>query len=1013
MKSVVRARRAHGAQRPPGMADPGSVSRVACRLLRTAFVLLAALGLALLPGEAAAQTGVVAGQVLDATSSRPMAGAQVVVDGTQLGGLTDSGGRFRIEGIPEGEVTLRVVMIGYRPFTQVTSTGTLDLRLRVTESAIELDQIVVTGTPGGTRQRAIGNVVARVDAAEITEVAPIITMQDLLTSREAGVAFQRSSGNVGTGAGIRVRGFSSLGVGNQPLIYVDGIRVDNNSTAGPNLRDGAQVSKLDDINPNDIESIEIIKGPAAATLYGTEASNGVIQIITKRGTTGAPQFDLTINQGANFLMNPSEKVGMSYKRIDGEIVGFNIWEQEKAAGRPFFSTGYSQGYALSMRGGTDVVRYYLSADWDDNTGIVDYNTHTATNLRANVSVVPSESFNVDVSMGYIDGFTSFMQQKTNWGVWEQAQWANPLGRDTRLRGFLRARPEEIANVEATRDNSRFTGSMTLNHNPFDWFSQRLVFGIDVAREENRVLFPRHPDGSTHDFGGLSLGSIEIDRPYTQFNTFDYAASLRWSLLEGMSMTSSAGVQYYSKRLNTVFSEGRVFPAPAIRNLSGAAVTTATEQFVENKTLGGYLQQEIGFNDRIFLTAAVRGDDNSAFGTNFDAAIYPKFSATWVVTEEPWFNMEWMNSLRLRSAWGKAGQQPDAFAAVRLYSPAVGPDDESVVTPAEVGNPDLGPEVSTELEVGFDAAFLDDRLSTTVTYYTQKVNDALVALPVPPSRGFPGSQFVNVGQVSNWGWEINTDARILERDRFSFDLTLGLAYNRNRVDDLGGRPPTTTIQEGFPFPGYFAQKVVSADLDPATGRATNILCDGGQGTQGLELGGPAVPCAQAPRVFWGSISYPWETSVATTFTFFENLRFFANMDIRTGAIARSTDVSCRHTCFTTSLASQERNDPIFLAYADGRVPGGPLGLYDSGFAKLREVSLSYTLPESWAGRIGASRASFTAAGRNLWTAWVAQPDVFGAPVHDPEARRAGDLANVDSNSNVPPTSSFAFTMRVSF
>ena len=289
MKSVVRARRAHGAQRPPGMADPGSVSRVACRLLRTAFVLLAALGLALLPGEAAAQTGVVAGQVLDATSSRPMAGAQVVVDGTQLGGLTDSGGRFRIEGIPEGEVTLRVVMIGYRPFTQVTSTGTLDLRLRVTESAIELDQIVVTGTPGGTRQRAIGNVVARVDAAEITEVAPIITMQDLLTSREAGVAFQRSSGNVGTGAGIRVRGFSSLGVGNQPLIYVDGIRVDNNSTAGPNLRDGAQVSKLDDINPNDIESIEIIKGPAAATLYGTEASTGSIPDHHEgAGTTGGP-----------------------------------------------------------------------------------------------------------------------------------------------------------------------------------------------------------------------------------------------------------------------------------------------------------------------------------------------------------------------------------------------------------------------------------------------------------------------------------------------------------------------------------------------------------------------------------------------------------------------------------------------------------------------------------------------------------------------------------------------------
>lgn len=979
--------------------------------LFTALVLAAGL---LNPLDVGAQApGAVAGQVLDASTLRPLAGAQIVVEGTQQGGVSDSGGRFRIDGLSGETVTLRVLMIGYRTLSEVVAVGRTDLRLRLTQSAIELDQIVVTGTPGGTRQRAIGNVVGRVDAATITEVAPITTMQDLLTAREAGVAFQRSSGNVGTGAGVRIRGFSSLSVGNQPLIYVDGIRVDNNSTAGPVLRDGAQVSKLDDINPNDIESIEIIKGPAAATLYGTEASNGVIQIITKRGTTGAPRFDLTIRQGANWLMNPSKKVGMAYKRIDGEIVGFNIWEQEKAAGRPFFSTGHNHAYALSMRGGTDFVRYYLSADWEDNTGIVSYNTHEATNLRANVTVVPSTQLTVDVSMGYVNSLTSFMQQKTNWGVWEQAQWANPLGRETRLRGFLRARPEEIAKVEATRDNSRFLGSLTLNHTPREWLAQRLVFGTDVAREENRVLFPRHPEGSTHDFGGLSLGSIEIDRPFTRFTTLDYAASVKWRLGEELAMTSSAGLQYYAKRLNTVFSEGRVFPAPAIRNLSGAATTTATERFVENKTVGGYLQQEVAWRDRVFVTAAVRGDDNSAFGANYNAAIYPKFSATWVIGEEEWFTFDRISSLRLRSAWGKAGQQPDAFAAVRLYSPAVGPGNESVVTPSDVGNPDLGPEVGTEIEVGFDAAFLEDRFSTTVTYYRQRITDALVALPVPPSRGFPGSQFVNVGQVSNWGWEVNADARVLQRENLGVELGLAMAYNTNRIDDLGGRPGTTFLQEGFPFPAWFTRKVVSAELNPATGRAVNVRCDGGTGHRGLEMGGEPVPCATAPNVFWGQVSYPWEWAFNTTVTLWQNLRLYANVDLRRGAIAHSTDTSCRHTCFTTSLASQERNDPIFLAYADAVVPGGPLGLYDSSFAKLREVAASYTLPASLAGRIRADRASITAAFRNPWTIWVAQDNVFGAPVHDPEARRAGDLDNIQSNSNVPPTSSFVVTLRVSF
>src|SRR5690606_840545 len=176
---------------------------------------------------------------------------------------------------------------------------------------------------------------------------------DLLGSREPGLSFARGSGNVGTGSQIRIRGVSSLSMNSQPLIYVDGVRVDNQGAAGPNIRDGRQVSKLDDFSPEQIESIEIIKGPAAATLYGTEASAGVIQIITKKGSSGAPQFDISTRQGTTFLMNPSEKIGLSWGRDPDtdEVQSFNIWDAEKEAGRPFFDYGRLQAYSISMRGG--------------------------------------------------------------------------------------------------------------------------------------------------------------------------------------------------------------------------------------------------------------------------------------------------------------------------------------------------------------------------------------------------------------------------------------------------------------------------------------------------------------------------------------------------------------------------------------------------------------------------------------------------------------------------------------
>jgi TonB-dependent SusC/RagA subfamily outer membrane receptor len=984
-------------------------------------------------GLAGQNTGAVSGRVVDALSGAPVDAAYIHIDELSLGTNSRPNGSFTLGNVAPGQYEVVVDRLGFTSETQqvtVTAGGVATIELQVSRDALLLDEILVTGTAGGTRARAIGNVVGRVEAAAIIEIAAVGTVQDLLGARESGLSFNRSSGNIGTGSEMRIRGVSSVTMGSQPLIYVDGIRVDNQTGGGPNLRDGGQVSSLDDFSPDEIESIEIIKGPAAATLYGTEASAGVIQIITKRGNQGATQFNMSVRQGQTWLPDIAGKVGESFGRdAAGNIISFNIYEHEKAAGRDHFQTGQLQSYTLSMRGGTDLLRYYLSADYGDDSGIVDYNWKKQTNLRSNLTVLPSDQFEVNVSLGYITGQTSFMQQRTAWGMWEQFQWANPEGQDRILRGFLRARPEEIADNRAIRDLNRFTGSATVTHVPNSWLTHRVILGTDVLNEENTQLFPRR--AVPQEFGSLALGNLEVDRPRREYQTLDYAASATYGGLPGLGesvqFTSSFGLQYYARTEEVVSGKGKVFPAPQITTLSGAASTSAGQTFLENKSVGMYVQQEMGWNDRLFLTAAVRGDDNSAFGANFDAAIYPKFSGTWVLSEEDfWGGLDdYVSSFRFRSAWGKAGRQPALFAGVTLFSPEPGPGGQPSVTPDVLGNAALGPEVSTEIEVGFDAAFFDDRVSSEFTYYKQKVKDALIDIPVAPTYGFPGAQTVNLGQLTNWGWELNMNGRILDRTGFAWDLGLGINSNENRVDDLGGNPETNTLREGLNYPFQTERVILSAALDD-TGNAIDVMCDGGTGYLGIEAGGTATPCKGAPRIRQGNgLAIPkYEATLNTTFTLFDNLRLYAMAEFRGEHWRNLTDAACRHSCFQTSEASVRRDDPFMVAAITGRAQQTRLtSEFDASFMKLREISLNYTLPTSLAAMAGASRASINVAARNLFTLWQATYTIgdatsattgetyLGVPVTDPEARRAGSL--VSSNSNVPPLSNFTMTMRVTF
>ena len=990
------------------------------------------------PGAAlqAQSQATVSGQVTDSLSKRPLSGAlvSVVTDAGTVAGSARvaENGRYSIVTSSVGLVMLRVRLLGYaqdaRRLTLVAGES-YTANFELSERTAQLDQVVVTGTVGVTQRRAIGNVVNTVDAAKVLETAPARSVEQLLGARTPGLIVLPATGQVGTGAQLRVRGASSLSLSNDPLVFIDGIRMDASSSRGPGQRGGAGASRLNDINPQDIESIEVIKGPAASTLYGTEASNGVIQIITKRGKAGKPKFEFTTRQGSNWLANPEGRLDPLWSRdAAGAVTSVNLYEYERKNGAgPVFSNGRNQGYSANLSGGTDASRYFLGLGYDNDVGVVPWNYDKKFSTRVNADITAGSKLRLSGSLGYVRARTRLAQPAIDVDPFSQVVWGNPATLTTLRRGFQASPPETWSTVESRADVDRTTLSLQANYAPKAWFTHRLTTGLDIGAENNFLLYPRQPLGAADVLGSLGLGSKNVNRNLRTLLTLDYAGSLKYNLGENVNLTSSYGLQHYRNELSGIGASAITFPAGPITTVSGGTTRSGTEDYFANASVGMFVQQEAAWKNRVFLTAAVRSDDNSSFGKDFSAIYYPKFSGSWVISEEPWFKLPFTESLRLRAALGASGTQPGTFDAARLYDPSVGYQNAPGLLPASFGNPALRPERSTETEGGFEATMFDSRATIEYTYYSRNVRDAIVNAPIPPSVGFPGSQVVNVGKVVGWGHELGINYNVLRGMRVQWELGTQWSNNRNRIDDLGG-PQFLTVggggqaqnRVGFGIADIFMYKVRSATLD-ANGNVLSSICDGGRGKSGLEMGGPDAPCATAPRVFWGHTQPVWQFGVNSTLTFWKNLRIYGRVDGNGGHVQSNTEIRARHNQGTTQ-AVLLRNDPLLQTYRAIEADGP--GTYKAGFLRLREVSATYTLSPEWARSFRASGASISVAGRNLSMLWTEQHgwntsrdgrigvDVANMHTWDPEIRAVGQLSN-GFQTILPPTASFVTTLRLTF
>ncbi len=1018
-------------RRGPTPQDHGAAGsrrrpRYSPSILSMGVAAVAALALAVsaVPLSAQAQ-GTVVGTITD-TAGQPLSGVQVVVVGTQRGGLTAGDGRYTIAGVPAGERQIRATSLGYRSETRridLAPGETVTVDFQLATSAVALDEIVVTGTAGGVERRAIGNVVTNIRASEVMELAPVPDMQSLLNARAPGVIVTPGTGMVGSGSQVRIRGSSSISLSNTPLLYVDGVRVDNAQNSGPiNQAFGSSViSRINDFNPDDIESIEIIKGPAAATLYGTEAANGVIQIITKRGAQGAPQWNFTTRQGANWFRDAIGRVPVNYWRnpATGQVESINFAQTEKDRGNPLWRTGHVQNYNLSVSGGTADFRYHISGNWDEEQGADWDNSVTRRGARANLTVVASPSVEITGNVGYTRGNFQLACEGgcggTTWATYFSTP-AHAQG-DDRRRGARSFVPEYYWEVtDRTQELGRFTGSIQVNHTPRTWFAQRLVAGIDDTREDDQTL--TEISALYREWSPTGRGGKDVTRRDITNYTIDYSGSLILPVSESLTSQTSFGTQYYDRMLRVVSASGAEFALPGLRVVNATAETSAGETFVQSVSLGVFLQQQFSWNDRRYLTLGVRADDHSAFGENFDLVYYPKISGAWVVSEEDFWNVDWVGDLRLRTAFGRAGEQPGAFDALRTFSAVPGPGDAATVTPGGVGNPDLGPERAQEFEIGFEAGVLNDRAGVDFTFYRQRTRDAILLQPVAPSTGFPGSRFVNVGEVRNFGFELALRAQPVVRDNFRMETTFSISRNDSEVVDLGDRDEIglgfgITHKVGYPIASWFNQRIVSAEFDE-NGRhiRASMLCDDGAGgtTPCFNAAGQVV----APAVHLGRSAPLHEGAFSSTFTLFDRVRLYGLVDFKTGF--KKWDHVLRVRCSLFNIC-EESVDPLrFIADRPAEIAafqnGDIFGAHytnDSSFLRLREVSASFIVPTEYAQRIGASRATVTLSARNLGTItnWTGM---------DPEARflggARGGFGGFEQN-HLPQLTSFVTSVNLTF
>jgi TonB-dependent SusC/RagA subfamily outer membrane receptor len=956
------------------------------RFLAAALVALTAAPPLLAQGAGAATRAplTIQGRVTDGVQN-PVAGAQVAVEGLPIGTMTADDGSYRlvITRAPS-PFTLVARRIGFRPGRLAVSEtdGTITRNFALPRDVLELSQVVTTATRTETERAQLGATLSSVSGEALSNaVTPQLDVA--LSGKVPGALVTQNSGTPGGGTSVRIRGLSTISRSAEPLYIVDGVIIDNGSRQLVDLG-GYTTNRLADLDPNDIERVEVVKGAAAAALYGSRANDGVVQIFTKRGRSGALKGTARIALGQDKVTRflpvneaPTNLAGTPVTRYDYQ--------------NDIFQSGRQANANVSFAGGDDRSQFYLSGSHEDQTGVIRSTRYVRDNVRLNLDRTLTDWLRLGVSSSFIQSNADLTPNGglvANYGVLtnflfssnDRSFYPDPATGAYPAAQFQANPLDVIANWKAPQGVQRYIGGLHLTATPYQGLTADYRFGYDGFTETADQFIPRGSTAVAYPTG-LAISASNRARLVNSDLDVSYVTQpAAW-----VKLTPSVGMNWQQQRYDQTIARAEDLVLGTL-TLQGAR--QFADQFRDDRrTLGFYGQLQAGLNDLLYLTAALRSDASSAFGADQRTQYFPKLGASLDVSGLDWWKSTMgtrVNRLRLRGAIGESGGQPaGSFDRFNNYTFEPSNTVSGIANSTRQGNDQLKPERQKELELGADVELLDGRAGLEATYYDKTVSDLVLPRTVLPSTGYL-DQLANVGELRNKGVELLARAVPVQRPGVSWTVS-GTVTTSD--------PKVTRLSDGGAFfiPGSF--NIVRVATDGGDGSApghfygtTYVRNAQGQiigqkpasGTTPAQDSVPvidangnvvAVPYIGARKVignpnahaFWSFIN---ELSLGSRWS------VRAQVDGVSGVDIFNFDRRLLETpAFGTGAAyAAEILRQVPTGYFQARRSIFEEYVENGSYAKLREVAVSYQLDPRWLRARGVTGATLTLAGRNLktWT-----------------------------------------------
>ncbi|SDW58397.1 SusC/RagA family TonB-linked outer membrane protein [Flavobacterium degerlachei] len=1008
----------------------------------------------LLVQSAFAQTKTITGTVKNKADGIPIPGVTVLIKGTTKSSVTDFDGKYSI--VAEPTDLLVFSYIGFLSSEIKTSEKSNIINANLSEELNSLDEVVVLGSTVRVTRKELGNSVTSIKAEGLNRAKPV-DISSALQGKIAGAQVSQNSGDPAGGFSIKLRGTSSILGSSDPLYVIDGVVLNNASTNLTNLNVSKGNSNLQigqnrssDINPNDIETIEVLNGGAAAAIYGSRAANGVILITTKKGRSGDTKYTFSTSLTTNSLrkkvyVNQSDKQFVNSSPalfpIQGQpaspttvlVAGRNLETQTISGIERYdyqddvFVTGIGHDTYFSLRGGDDKTKYFSSIGYLKNEGIIKNTDYNRLGAKLKIQHEFNSKLTASVGLNYI---TSNSNEKPDGNVF----WS-PINSITITNNIYdinqrnsngdllavdpnRVNPlSVIETFKITQKTDRMISDIQLNFKPFENFNADFIFGLDNYNQKGTVFIPRYPyspvNGTYFNDGYVSEATNRV----VQFNN-DLNLRYLWNINKKVKLTSFAGYNVQSYRDELFAIEGRdlkpfVQTINAFNTLLPGSPSAGQSKY---NLWGFYLQETIGFNNKFFVTIAGRQDASTVFSKENRSQFYPKVSASYVLSDEKFMDNSPISSARLRGSWGESGSLTAITPYARFTNYSTGNlvgNTSFTLEGFKKGNLDLRPEKSSTYEVGADLGILKDRVNLSFSYYNADIKDLLLPVELASSTGSTNT-IQNIGQMNNKGVEIGLRYDVIKKEDFNLDFYVNYSSNRNKVTGLpqqrfkldsnpSGAP--VFVEKGQPigiyYGTYYARNTDGTLLLTANGYPQVEKGDSATGTALRDASGQPTGTILNKQIGNPNPDYIISFGANLNYKKFGMSILFDGVQ---GVDVFDADYRTRQGVGNGELVEKELNGELPRGYIWSIYGIEEFRVVDGNYIKLREVSLSYSF-----GKLNSFFDDLTinASGRNLFS-W----DKFTS--FDPETNSGGQSSVAKYNfGTVPIPRSFSLALKFQF